>query len=582
MLQEPKKASLVEKFFENITTAGALKIIAILGFIVFFNALFNQFAWDDIVFVLHNPDIQTLNIFSHFSFNGFNSNGYYRPLFTTYLALLYNFFGQNAFFYHSFQITLHIINASLLFYFLKNFVHKKIALFFSLIFLLHPIQTESVSWISATLIPLSFLFNMLALNLISKEKITTRNFVIIFILLLFSVFTQEIGFLFFPVILFYIFFFRKKITLKVISIEALVFLLYCFVRFGLMKIYLGNNMFSTIQRLNFAERIINIPSIIFYYVKNFFFPTRFLSDQMWTIKQLTFSNFYIPLIFDFIFISVFFATGMYLYLHKKNMIKMYLFFSLWFIAGFILLLQIFPIDMTVADRWFYFPLAGLVGMLAIIARALSSKINTKIVFAVSLFILIFLSFKTMVRNIDWYSDLTLKSHDIKYESNFDIENNYGTALMGVKNYNEAIVHYKKSVELYPYENNLYNLGFAYFVLGNDKEAEKYYYKAYHAKSYTQKPHLRLEIVYSQIANFQIFTKKNYREAKRISEEGLKDYPRSAVLWLFLGLSEYGLNNKDGALRAIDTAYLIKPTQQIYSVYSQINDNKSLKEIYPNF
>ena len=165
-----------KKLFIPLTTFKAIHIIIILGLLVFGNALFNDFVWDDKSFILFSSDIHTVNISYLIGQNIFNGAGEYRPIPAIYFASLYSLFTTNVFFYHLFQIVIHITNTVLLFFLFKHFFSKQIGLFLSLIFLVHPIQVESVSYIAASGNPLFFLFGITALLMSFKRIVMQKGY----------------------------------------------------------------------------------------------------------------------------------------------------------------------------------------------------------------------------------------------------------------------------------------------------------------------------------------------------------------------------------------------------------------------
>jgi hypothetical protein len=52
----------LKQFFVPLTNAKAIIFIIIIGFIIYGNALFNGFVWDDYPFILNNTDIHSFNI----------------------------------------------------------------------------------------------------------------------------------------------------------------------------------------------------------------------------------------------------------------------------------------------------------------------------------------------------------------------------------------------------------------------------------------------------------------------------------------------------------------------------------------
>lgn len=148
-----------KSYFVPLTKTKAISWIIVIGILVFANMLFNEFLWDDLEYIINNPQIHSFNIqFLIDSFRGslFNSGGEYRPITAIYFMLLYSVFGSSSFFYHILQVCLHITNSILVFVLFKKFFSSKLSFFVSIIFLIHPIQIEAVSYIASSGNPLFF------------------------------------------------------------------------------------------------------------------------------------------------------------------------------------------------------------------------------------------------------------------------------------------------------------------------------------------------------------------------------------------------------------------------------------------
>jgi len=119
---------------------------------------------DDAAYVLTNPDIRSFapaNIIRWFSTYYI---GNYHPLTMLSFAVDYAIGGTAPFIYHLTSILLHCINSVLLYLLVRKISGQSaIALLVSLLFALHPSQTESVSWIAERKTVLCGTFSLLAL-----------------------------------------------------------------------------------------------------------------------------------------------------------------------------------------------------------------------------------------------------------------------------------------------------------------------------------------------------------------------------------------------------------------------------------
>ena len=142
-------------------------ILILLAFLPYVNALANAFVYDDRQQILENPYVHSFRYLGRifgstvWTFEGAQGvTNYYRPLMTFAYLLAYKIFGLLPFGFHLMSLVLHAAVVLLVFAVTERLFHDRlISLITSGLFALHPIHTESVSWIAGiTDLELSFFF----------------------------------------------------------------------------------------------------------------------------------------------------------------------------------------------------------------------------------------------------------------------------------------------------------------------------------------------------------------------------------------------------------------------------------------
>jgi protein O-mannosyl-transferase len=550
-------------YFVPFTTAKAITWIALIGFVVYFNVLFNGFVWDDNTFIIVNPDIHAFNLFHLFAQNKFNGGSYYRPFSAVYFSLLWNFFGNMAFFYHLTQILLHILSACLVFYFLKRYLSIAISFFLVVIFLIHPIQVESVAYIGATQSELLFITGMSALLISIRDSVSQKSLFAMSFFLLLSLLTKETGILFFILILLYQFFYDRNRIKSFLPYILVPVVIYIPIRFLYAKIYVSKITTGPLGSLSLLQRIIEIPAIVFYYIKTFFYPAFLAIDQDWTSTSLTLTQFYLPLAIDSLFFFVTGAIGFYCYKKNRKYFKLYLFFLIWFLMGLGLHLQIFPLDMTVADRWFYLPIVGLLGIFGVALQNLQVKKKYKSVLIIlALVCIVLLVIRTVIRNTNWVNEQTLYTHDMK--NNFELQSLIGTMYLQKHDLKDAKHYFITSISLYQCSGALNNLGVLYQSEGNLQAAQTQYLQA-----------VKCDGKYKNYGNLVIvlYERHKYDLAETYAKEAIRKFPGEAGMYFVLGVIEDKKGDKRDAIRDLNTGYQLSHDPQIAKAINQFEHNK---------
>ncbi len=344
-----------------------------LGFFVYFNGLFGAFVWDDIAQIQQNTLMQSLSnipqLFlggTYAPLNGISGTGtYYRPLMSLVFSLIYPMSGGQPFLFHFVQVLIHITNSILIFILFKKFVNEKFSFILALIFLVHPINVEAVSYISSLGEPLFVFFGLVALLFFQKEN-TLKHTIFVGFLLLCSLFAKETGIVFFVILFSYylLFMSKKRQLLPVLCLTTTPLAIYLFMRFSLAKVHIENIPDVPMMTAPLAERLFTMPAIFWFYIKTFFFPKDLFILQLWSVQKGS-GEFYITLLLSLLILTGVCMLGFWIKRTNKHSLPIFFFFTAWFLVGVGTHLQFIPLDFTVADRYFYFTMIGLLGMIGV-------------------------------------------------------------------------------------------------------------------------------------------------------------------------------------------------------------------------
>lgn len=538
------------------------------------NSLPNDFVWDDKGQVFTSPN--TREVWNIPSFFGGGSSvdadtqqltgTYYKPLMPTVFVLIYGLFGPQAWSFHLFQISLHIANAILIFGLFSRFWNRWLAFFLAAVFLVHPIQTEAVIYISALQEPLFMFFGLLSMWLISREKeFKAREYGLVGGLFLLSLLAKETGVLFLIIGVVYAYFFHRNRLGKVGLMAFASFTLYLFLRLIVAKVPFQTEIIAPISHLSLAERLINLPQILWFYATTFWFPRDLAISQYWLVTELNWPDFYQPLtLMTVIVISA-------LYLAKRLRSKLWWFFGIWLSVGLAFHSQLFPLDLTVAERWFYFPIVGLLGLIGVVFDRLGSAGRFGKYWWIGAVIIALLLTQSVVRNFDWKDSFRLLAHDSMTNKNsFSLANNLGMEYFRKGEMGLAQEQFKKSIALNPnYWVSYNNAGVTYVHQGDLAEAEKNYQKATQVKDDYSQP-------YENLVRLELVQRKNFLKASALAQVALKKFPANHRIWVLLSFAQYKLGESSAAITSAKQAVALSPTYQNRALLQDLQNNVPLK------
>ncbi|MCW3075705.1 MAG: hypothetical protein JWO32_314 [Bacteroidetes bacterium] len=442
---------------KNIFNQHLLVVITFMAcLVVYFKFLyFGHISWDDPEMVFKNKAVRDFDLKALFT-NHYVGN--YIPVTMLFHSLTWQLFENNDGAHHLVNIAFHLLNGILV-YAIGNKIFKNnlIANTGMIIFLLHPLQVESVAWISELKNILSTTFYLGAVLSYIQFLVTKKSKFYFFTLLLFILgCLSKSSVVILPLILlitdvlihqtFRITYFLNKLPFLALS-----------VLFGLINIkaQTADQFINYSHAFSYLQRIALAGYALIKYLLLFIFPSNL--SVIYPYPELKSS----VLITGFIFLFLITALIIFLIKRKKiNLIGLILFV----LINLVLVLQFVPFgEVLFADRYMYVAIIGF----GWITGFLFLKIKIKgEVFAYTL-ILVF-SMLTFFRAAAWKSAIILYEDILKkYPDQFIALNSAGVESMMINEDEHSLEYFNKAVKAAPRNyKGYYNRGLLY--LKNNK------------------------------------------------------------------------------------------------------------------
>ena len=527
-----------------------LLIIIVLTLLAYANILRNEFVIDDKTFIL---DWQTKNSFSNLGLllKGNLPSGHegvWRPLRSVLYAFDWKIFGASPFGYHLQSIFIHL-GATVLIYFITFELTKKrmVAFLAGIFFGLHPIHTETISYIASSMETLGVVLALgsfyLFLRAFAKKK-DFKNFYAISVVLAFAGYlTTEITLTLPILIVLYEVCFRK-LTKKNFGGKVLFYfpyvagvIVYLLVRFlvisaGARGPYLANSVYLT---------FLTMTKVVFSYLSLTIFPLGQANNHIISkgIEAFVYRDYRTEAISaqsvldPQILLSIAFIgaiVGGAVYAFKK--LPIVTFGVIWFLAALLPVLDIVPQGSVFNEKFLYLPSYGLILILAYYLNVLLENKYSTAVIGIVLSIAGTYLVLTISRNRDWHDNISLWTKDIKVNGQdnsyayFQLGNAYAEKGIG----DLAVANYGKSFEINPrFVVALGSIGKVYSDMGRVDLAINFYKKSLEVNPSFWEAHNNLANIYFKRADFDLATKE-YQQILAILpgftqiEENLKNLP----------------------------------------------------------
>ena len=583
--KQQKKSNKVKKQQRAIKSVSAgrltvmlhLAIILVLGTVIYSNSFDCTFHFDDIISIVKNDAIKDVSDINTI----WKSNS---RRFIAYLSLAINhhFGALNVWGYHFFNLMIHLTTSLLVYWLMfitlktpnvKNLIPVKdqqwIALVVALMFVSHPLATQSVTYIIQRMASMVTLFYLFAIILYLKGRLNQGStslsigyFITALIAAIFALFTKENAFTI-PLVILLVeisLFKRDKIVVNFskprIILGCIVFLSFLLLLFSRVS----SSFFQTIPP-SFGHTYTVTPwnylltqfSVIVKYIQLLCFPINLNFDYDYAISN--------SLIEPRTFLSLGFLlalVGLSIYLFKKQ--KLISFGIMWFFITISIESSFIPLADLIFEHRTYLPSVGFFMILTVGIYQLMWQKNKKIALGFIFLIIGINSFATYQRNKVWKNEGTLWNDVIAKSPNkarpYLCRGNY---YKNLKRNREALSDFTKSISLNPayiepYNNKgttLYNEGFL-------TEALSYLnYAIENSPDYTE-AYINKGIV--------LATQKKYSKALENFNRAIEIEPNNADIYINRSLTYLNMGDKNKSCLDIRTAIKLKhpEAQAIYN------------------
>lgn len=347
-LKHPLKVSIFSNTSLFTRRVSLVSLFLVLTGLIYFNSLKNGFVFDDQHYIVNNHFIKALD--SQGLWDMFSSFHVWDYLPITYFSLSIDYwlYGLNPVGYHFSNTFLHFLNTLLVYQLVSRITNSRGSAFWtSLIFLTHPVQVESVAWISERKNLLSFLF--FSLSFLSYLQKDVRFLSLLFFLLACLAKTSVV-ILPLLLILHDVFFADKHIKKNILDKVA-----YFLISLGTVSIAILSHSSGGTLRNHPDDNVFNTLFSMMVVFKEYIFKILFpISLNIWYPDQIYKSLMEPQVLFSVVVITGYVWLIRWSYLHNRVVC----FGLVWFLIALLPVSHIIPFPQMMADRFLYIPLVG--------------------------------------------------------------------------------------------------------------------------------------------------------------------------------------------------------------------------------
>lgn len=552
--KESGKADSLLAAAGTLSVTQALLLTCLVSFLAYANSLGGDFVFDDTEVIVENQDIRSWdNLGKAFTTHvwAFRERPgtlnlppplpYYRPLFTVMLTVEYHLFGLWPQGWHLVSLLLHILCAAGVFYVILLMSGSNlVALFASVVFAVHPVHAESVSWISGMTDPLfgvfflaSFCFYLRARAPDARGHPNRRAFGLSLAMFVLAMFAKETALSLVVLVFGYelIDTSRQKAERLITAAKralpyAAAALIYLVPRY----LVLGELMWKNPQAPSRppSYTLLTLPFVICSYVAHLLWPIGLsVTYNTHFVTSVTSPRFWLPAA------AIGLAVAALLFFRKRAGREVWrgLLLVIVPLLPVLNLSQVSQEEYLVFDHYLYLSVAGLGYLLAIgifkggAFEAKVSKIRigglSRPAFAAAAFVVIALAFTVLAarENRPWTDSYSLWSNVTRVRPAYWAAHyNVGLALLDAKRFDEARVSLERAITLKSDEPNVLDaLGRAHDGMGETSSAVTSFERAIDINPEMFESYNNLGTVYFKNKNY-VLAETNFAAALRLKPE----------------------------------------------------------------
>ena len=419
---------------KHISCIFIIILIVIAGFIVYSNSFHNEFVFDDMLLVVDNSIIRSLNnipaIFTHnlMYYDREQESKFYRPIQSLTYITDYFLWGLEPFGYHLTNTLLHIIVCILLFFVVSHITaNRLLSAVTTLLYLVHPVHTEAVTYISGRADSLCAIFLLAGVIFqfkywdSSKKLNRVMYLSAIMIFLMLALLSKELAVMFPMLWIFTEYCLRNKDKYESVLNRKFIFYLpiiaLTIIWFFIKNIIVPSEaMIKDPNALKLAVTLKTVPKIVFDYLRLSFFPLNLHMEYKLPFPESIFKQGYFG---PFVFILFFLLFIYFIWKKGKSDINYrILFFGLgWFLTALLPYLNIFfHLNAAFSEHWLYISEMGLLLFIVyfLFYQSKRKEMLKKITILFCTGLIIVFSYLTIKQNMVWKDRITFYTYTIKH------------------------------------------------------------------------------------------------------------------------------------------------------------------------